>query len=156
MSPLPKAIRITIATLVVYALLVVTNLGEFWPFSIYPMFSRGGHPWSRALVRDVTSETEAIPWSPVSMSDLPGRPFALVPNDIDQIDLANFVSKTERWDDRRVEALRMLFSARLNGRRLLVMRADGRIDEDDSVRVQFIPYALLSPSGVEMNPSLNR
>jgi hypothetical protein len=151
-----KAKRIVLITVVVYALLVATHLGEFWPFSIYPMFSRGGHPWSRALVRDVTGETDAVPWTPVEKAELPGKPYALVPNGIDQIDLANFVSKTQHWDANRVAGLERMFHDQLEGRLLLIMRADGHIDEDDSVRVLFIPYALLGASGTELNPTLNR
>lgn len=37
--------------LVVYGLLVAIHLGEFWPFSIYPMFSQTGNPWTGAAER---------------------------------------------------------------------------------------------------------
>ena len=54
-----KALRITLGTLIVYALLVATHLGEFWPFSIYPMFSQAGNPWSRAVVREMPPGTDS-------------------------------------------------------------------------------------------------
>ena len=151
-----KSGRIVLATLLVYALLVVTHLGEFYPFSIYPMFSRGGHPWSRALVRDVTNVQDLSSWSVVTQEELPGEPYPLVPNGIDQIDFANFVSKTETWDGDRVAGLERMFYDQLAGRRLLVMRANGHIDDDDVVRVEFVPYALLESSGAVINPALNR
>jgi hypothetical protein len=40
--------------LLIYAVLVASHEGEFWPFSIYPMFSQAGNPWTRAMVIDVT------------------------------------------------------------------------------------------------------
>lgn len=33
------------ATMVVFAVLVGTHEGEFWTFSIDPMFSQAGNPW---------------------------------------------------------------------------------------------------------------
>ena len=151
-----RSVRVVLATLLVYILLVVTHLGEFYPFSIYPMFSRGGHPWSRAVVRDVSSVGELSSWSPVNSADLPGDPYPLVPNGIDQIDLANFVSKTEIWNEDRVAGLERMFYDQLDGRRLLVMRANGHIDEEDIVQVEFVPYALLDMSGTVLNPTLKR
>jgi hypothetical protein len=151
-----RAIRLLLATLLVYAALVVTHLGEFWPFSIYPMFSRGGHPWSRTLVRDVTTDSDSLDWREVTLGDLPGEPFALAPNGIDQIDLANFVSKTEHWNAARVAGLERMFYDQIETKRLLVFRADGRIDEDDTVRITFVPYALLGTGGTRLNPTLPR
>lgn len=53
-----RALHIVGGVLVVYALLVATHLGEFWPFSIYPMFSQAGTPWTRAVVRELPSQTD--------------------------------------------------------------------------------------------------
>ena len=39
-----KAGCLLVSLFMLQTLLVSTHLGEFWPFSIYPMFSRGGHP----------------------------------------------------------------------------------------------------------------
>lgn len=151
-----RAIRLVLATLVVYGALVVTHLGEFWPFSIYPMFSRGGHPWSRTLVRDITTAPDSLDWREVKLADLPGEPFALARNGIDQIDLANFVSRTEHWNAARISGLERMFHDQIERKRLLVFRADGRIDEDDSVRITFVPYALLEANGTQINPTLSR
>src|SRR5690606_30809333 len=91
-----RAGRVLLFSLAAYALLVGANEGEFWPFSIYPMFSQGGIPWSRAVVRDVSSEPVRS-WSTVQASDLPGEAYPLLEHGVDPIDLANFVSKSRVW-----------------------------------------------------------
>lgn len=134
---------------------MAANLGEFWPFSIYPMFSRGGIPWSRAVVREVPEDT--IRWEPVTLDNLPGGAYPLAEHGIDHIDLANFVSKTQVWDEERVAGLRRMFGqAELERRNLVVLRARGRITEDDSVRLSFIPYALLTADESKLNEDLLR
>lgn len=157
MHPRRTSVRLLTGTLLVYALLVATNLGEFWPFSIYPMFSQGGHPWSRALVRDVTHADAPVPWDTLTLADLPGEPFATLDHGIDPIDLANFVSKTKRWDAERLDGLARMFEAEhLDGRRLLVMRAHGRLSDSDTVAVSFVPYVLLQQDSLALNPHLPR
>ena len=150
-----KATTVLVATFLVYGVLVATHLGEFWPFSIYPMFSKGGNPWSRAVVRDVT-DAPPVSWEMMTAEELPGEPFATLPNGIDPIDLANFVSKTQRWDEDRVAGLRQMFYDQLDEHRLLVMRVNGKIDEGDSVAVVFVPYVLLEEDGATLNPALPR
>lgn len=151
-----KSLRIVAATLVVYAVLVTTHMGEFWPFSIYPMFSQGGNPWSRALVRDVSRETLSS-WAPVDLAHLPGEPYGVLEQGVDPIDLANFVSKTQTWDEERIAGLRRMFDAdRLDDRRLLVMRVNGRLKNGDSVVVECIPYVLLEQQASSLHPDLPR
>ena len=155
--PYKKSVRILGVTFLIYALLVATHLGEFWPFSIYPMFSKAGNPWSRAIVLDATESTPLESWEQVDAGSLPGIPVALTDYGVDPIDLANFVSKTETWDDDRVEGLRTMFKAdELGERHLLVMRARGEMDGEDSVLVYFEPYVLLHQSGATLNPELPR
>lgn len=151
-----RAGRVLVFAFVAYGVLVGTNLGEFWPASIYPMFSQGGIPWSRAAVRDVT-DVENVSWSAVSTDGLPGDPYPLLKYGVDPIDLANFVSKTKSWDDERVAGLRKMFGEQeLAERNLLVMRVNGRITSDDSVKVVFVPYALLTVDGNTLNEDLPR
>lgn len=151
---LRRAGRLLVGTLVVYALLVATHEGEFWPFSIYPMFSQAGNPWSRAVVRDVSEDTAALSWDTAARDELPGAPFPLRPNDIDNIDLANFVSKTDTWSPRRVNGLRSLFSDHLPDRDLLVMRVNGRMAAGDSVVVDYVPYVYMSADSTALRPAL--
>ena len=142
-------------TFLAYALLVATNLGEFWPFSIYPMFSQGGIPWSRAVVREVESDPDSVRWHAVSAGELPGEPYALLDYGISPIDLANFVSKSRVWNENRVAGLRRMFGEEELGRNsLLVMRVNGRITPDDSVQVSFVPYVYLGADSSRLNPEI--
>lgn len=155
MSPaLRRAGRFLLGTLLVFALLVATHRGEFWPFSIYPMFSQAGDPWSRAVVRDLSSDTSSLQWEAMSLNDVPGRPFALRPNGVNNIDLANFVSKTERWTPKRREGLRSLFRSHLPDHDLLVMRVNGRMVEGDSIEVEFVPYVHMTSDSTVLHPKL--
>ncbi len=156
MNPNRRAGRVVVFALVAYGALVGANLGEFWPFSIYPMFSQGGNPWSRSVVRDVT-EADSIFWDSHSFAELPGEPYPLLDHGVDPIDLANFLSKSSRWDDQRVAGLHNMFAAHtLEERKLLVMRVNGRITPEDSVTFEFVPYALLTSETSTLNPSLPR
>ena len=137
-----------------YALLVGFNLGEFWPFSIYPMFSQGANPWSRALVREMPPQ-DSIRWGTTDLENLPGAPFSVTSVGVDPIDLANFVSKTKSWNTTRIEALRnMFFVDSDDQRRLLVFKVQGRLSESDEVLLTATPYVLLSPGNNKANPSL--
>ena len=151
-----RSAQALLLTLFVYALLVATHKGEFWPFSIYPMFSQAGDPWSRAVVRDVSAEVDSTAWTPYQAPDrLPGTAFALGPHDIVPIDLANFVFKTETWTPRRVEGLRTMFRGSLDNRSLLVMRVNGRLTPTDSIVVEYVPHAYLGPDTTALNPDLS-
>ena len=156
MNPHRRAGRIVLFTLIAYGTLVGANLGEFWPFSIYPMFSQGGNSWSRAAVRDVT-HVDSTTWETTSFSELPGEPYPLLDHGIDPIDLANFISKSKRWDEPRVAGLAKMFASHtLEDQRLLVMRVNGRITPDDSVIVEFIPHALLTSESTTLSEVLPR
>ena len=148
-----KSIALLLGTFVAYGVLVATNEGEFWPFSIYPMFSQAGKPWSRAVVVEV--EDDIIAWDTLTASELPGRPYALLEHGIDPIDLSNFVSKTRVWDEARVSGLHRMFGYR-GGEygKLVVMRVNGVLTPSDSVILNFVPYAALSDEGVDLNPVL--
>ena len=155
--PHRRSMRAVGVVLLVYAVLVATHLGEFWPFSIYPMFSQAGNPWSRAIVRDISNESDAIDWRQVDATSLPGKPVALTDHGVDPIDLANFVSKTEVWDGNRVEGLRNMFRAdQLGDQRLLVFRARGEMNDADLVALYFEPYVAFDKEGAQVNPALRR
>lgn len=157
-----RSMRVLGIVLVCYTLLVATHKGEFWPFSIYPMFSQAGRPWTRALVRAVppsTSNAEAAQamWETASLEDLPGEAFPLLPHGTFQNDLSNYVSKTEVWDARRIRGLRGFFNKPMEEKpahRLLVMRVRGRL-AGDSVAVVATPLALLSADTTRFNPHLD-
>ncbi|MBB4070129.1 hypothetical protein GGQ18_002737 [Salinibacter ruber] len=150
-----RALQIVGGVLVVYALLVATHLGEFWPFSIYPMFSQAGNPWTRAMVREMPSQTDpdTLSWDAVSLQSLPGASYPLAPKGINQNDVANYVSKTDQWSDERVQGLRSLFTkGRSLSAPLLVFRVRGELNSD-SVGVAATPVLLFAPDTTRINPS---
>lgn len=130
------------------------ELGEFWPFSIYPMFSQGGNPWKRSLVRELPDADAPDRWQPRTFDTLPGTPYALNDVGILQNDIANFISKTKVWNARRVAGMRRTFGDELDTKYLMIYRAQGRIDAD-SVAVVFTPFLLLAPDSTYFNPNLS-
>lgn len=147
------------SVLFVYALTVAVNLGEFWPFSIYPMFSQAGNPWSRSMVREVAAD-DSLSWDVIPLADVPGLPYGVRSGGVDPIDLANFVSKTEVWDQDRVAALSLMLLADppREPLRLMVYRVRARLTEEDSVAITATPYVLvgtdLVPDVSHLNPEL--
>jgi hypothetical protein len=118
------------------------------------MFSQAGGAWSRAVVREVPPDLAS--WDTLSVDTLPGAPFPLKPAGVDNKDLSNFVSKTERWDAERVHGLRSLFRRHLSpGRALLVMRVNGRLSAGDAVTMAFVPYVYLRPDTSLVHPALD-
>ncbi|UXP30912.1 hypothetical protein N6H18_11175 [Reichenbachiella agarivorans] len=154
-----KTSQLLIGSFLVYALLVATHLGEFWPFSVYPMFSQAGRPWNRSLVRDVDANMISSDdlWKEVKLGDLPGEPVPMVPLGISQNDMANMVSKTKVWDSDRVLGLRKLFDKYLDEKIFLVFKAHGeKVDnEEEPVSVKFTPFILLSADTTIFNPNLD-
>ncbi len=132
----------------IVTILLATNLGEFWPFSIYPMFSRAGRPWTRSIVREL-EPGEAIPSGALAYDELPGRPFGLNPNGLQQNDVANIASKTIEWTPKRVEALGHLFAKVSHSRRLLLLSAHGEL-VNGQVEVRFKPLAELDARGARV------
>lgn len=152
-GPLKRAKKATFVTLVVYALLVATHLGEFWPFSIYPMFSQGGRTWVRSVVRDVSAE-EAVSWQTVGLDELPGKTFPMAPTGVNQNDVANFVSKSADWGPNRVGAMRALFGPNLQESSLQVFRVEGRLTPERQVEVRYEPFILMTPDTTLFGPRI--
>jgi len=135
-----------LGTFIAFALLVSTNLGEFWPFSIYPMFSQAGKPWQRAIVRDVSDvEPAEIGWHAVGLDALPGEAYPVESKGINQNDVANFLSKTPSWSQKRIAAFRRLFGNDLTDRTLLAYKVRGMLQNDGSVDVTYMPWVLMMP-----------
>ncbi|MEX1063288.1 MAG: hypothetical protein WEC12_06770 [Balneolaceae bacterium] len=151
-----KSVKIILATLLVYSLLVATHEGEFWPFSIYPMFSKAGNPWTRALVVDVTDVSDSSMWKVSDRDNLAGAPVPVRNYGVDQIDFSNFISKTETWDRNRKQALITMFGKEdLLGRRLMIMKVDGRFSDADNVEIKVTPFLMLTADSVLTNPFLS-
>lgn len=151
-----KSSRYLLFVLVIYAVLVAPHEGEFWPFSIYPMFSKAGQPWTRAIARDMTSTPEQQRWETTDLQGLHGSPVSLQDFGVDQIDYANFVSKTDHWDHKRQTALQQMFgSQNLADKKVMVMKVSGLFNNQDSIVVQAVPLFLVSGDTVRSNPTLS-
>lgn len=151
-----KAIRILGSVLVVYVLLVATHRGEFWPFSIYPMFSKAGNSWTRSLVREAPRDTDpdTLDWSAVALEGVPGSVYPLEPRGINQNDVANYVSKTQEWTEKRIRGLRSLFAKnRELSTSLLMMKVRGALN-DGEVDITATPILLFNPDTTHLRPGL--
>lgn len=152
-----KGIKIIGVIFVLYAVLVASHEGEFWPFSIYPMFSQAGNPWTRAMVLDVTDLPDDQIWETHSLYNRFAEPVPLKEHGIDQIDFSNFISKTENWTPERREALRYMFGQnRLGPERWMASKVRGQLVQEDSVIVEIKPFLLVTADTVRMNPTLDK
>lgn len=140
-----KALKVLLAVAIV---LLATHKGEFWPFSIFPMFSKAGRPFTRSVVREL-APGETYARTPQTLASLPGRPFPLQPVDIAQNDVASMVSASGPWTPERVESARRLFASQLAAHRLLVLSAQGAPSER-GVDVTFRPLLELSSQGAKV------
>ncbi len=150
-----RSIRITGAILLIYALLVSSHLGEFWPFSIYPMFSQAGGQWTRVLVQDLTPASGQLIWETTNIENLHGPPVALNKLGINQIDFSDFVSKTDVWNETRKNALLQKFPPdSLQQNQWMITKVQGRLTHKDSVIVDAVPFLMVSGDSVITNPTL--
>ncbi|MGH1344872.1 MAG: hypothetical protein ACRBN8_25145 [Nannocystales bacterium] len=156
--PLGRRAMLTLAgTFGVYAGLTATHRGEFWPLSIFPMFSLAGRPWRRALMVALAEPAEAFVWTPTTLEALPGSPASTTSVGLSANDMSKFVQLTEDWDAARVATLREFWQPMLDeGATLLLYRADGHLDDDDGVITELVPLVMLRPEGHEVNPNLNQ
>lgn len=133
-------------TLVVWALAVLPHHGEFWPFSIYPMFARAGRPWTNALMLEVSGPQDPGPWR---LDRLPGRVYPTTLAGVSAMDLSQLVKLTSEWTDERVRLLRKLFAPALaEGRTLMLVRADGHWVHEAEVELTGI--VVLGPEHTEL------
>lgn len=151
-----KGMKIIGISLLIYGLLVATHKGEFWPFSIYPMFSKAGQPWTRAIVLDVTDLSEGEIWQTRTLHDLSVEPVPIGDFGIDQIDYSNFMSKTDNWTESRRNALQRMFGPENVGQqRWMASKAHGELIGTDSVAVRIVPFLLVTADSVYTNPNLS-
>lgn len=151
-----KGIYILVGIFAVYVALTATHKGEFWPFSIYPMFSQAGHPWDHALVRKVTDRPANINWRSKTKSELPGTPFALNKIGINQNDLSAYIDKQHHWNKEKIQGLRAYFGKELNRGSFLIFKVHGQLrpDRNDTVTVKYIPFVLIRKDTTLFNPRI--
>jgi hypothetical protein len=150
-----KALRVLLAVFIINTILVAFHKGEFWPMSVYPMFSKAGKPWTRALVHDYTGLPDSTLWLVRTYDNLPGKNVSVRAMGVDQIDYSNFVSKTKNWNPERVTALRfMLGEDQFKEKDLMIMKVNGQLIGKDSVGVEIVPYLLFKSDTTLFNPYL--
>ena len=148
-------IKVIGVSLLVYALLVAPHEGEFWPFSIYPMFSQAGNPWTRAMVLDVTTKPDAKLWEKQSLVSRDSDVVPVLDYGVDQIDFSNFVIKTQNWTPSRREALKEMFGASsISDERWMVSKVRGELIGRDSVSIEITSFIMLTPDSTYLNPNL--
>lgn len=150
-----RGIKILGVTLLIYAILVAPHEGEFWPFSIYPMFSQAGNPWTRAMVLDVSDQEMEDVWEPVLLDNLEADVVPVGDHGVDQIDFSNFVVKTHNWTQERQRALISMFGrSEIGNSRWMVSKARGELIGQDSVAIEITPFILITADSTITNPNL--
>jgi hypothetical protein len=131
-----------------YALLVGTHKGEFFPFSLFAMFSSGGRPWVRATVRELKGETAELSCASVPAEALPGEPFPIRTVGLDQNDLSKFLLPLA-IDPVAADLvlLERMFDVPRRTRELVIYRARGAREANGSIQVRYRALAAVGPSG---------
>lgn len=156
LSSAKRGLKVIGISLLIYALLVASHEGEFWPFSIYPMFSQAGNPWTRAIVLDVTDLDAEEIWNSYSLENRTAGVVPVKSYRVDQIDFSNFVSKTQNWTDSRRAALIQMFGAnQIGDRQWMVSKASGELVGADSVAIRITPFIKLTSNSTFLNPNLS-
>jgi len=147
--------RIIGIVLLVNILLVSTHRGEFWPFSIFPMFSQAGNPWSRGVVENVQDSTRSNLWQTKPIAEIDSRILPLEKYGIHEIDYANYISKTKNWNAKKINGLRSTFQIDNHpGQMWIASRVVGSLTDQDSVKIQAIPMFLFTADTTIKNPNL--
>lgn len=150
-----KGLKIIGILFLVHALLVATHEGEFWPFSIFPMFSQAGNPWARAMVLDVSELDDSEMWEEQAYP-LPSDEdvVSLRSLGIDQIDYSNFVVRTTDWTDSRQLALHSMFGAEsLKNKKWMIVIVRGALTDSDAVESTVEPVILLTEDEIWLKNS---
>jgi len=142
-----RATKALIGVAIAHALLAATHGGEFWPFSIYPMFSKAGRPWARALVIEASpsplgQQLDAQYW----LDDLPGAPLGLEALGIPQNDLSSLVQRADHWGAPEIAALKRLFGSLPCQHALIVLVVRGMLAEG-AVQYAATPVGALQCAG---------
>lgn len=147
--------KILFWVMLVNILLVASHEGEFWPFSIFPMFSQAGNEWSRGVVEQVSDSTRADLWQTKSIKEIEGRILPLKDYGIHEIDFANYITKTKVWNEKRLNGMRSTFQIdQYPGEMWLATKVQGYMNEEDSVVIEAIPMFLFTADTTIKNPKL--
>lgn len=150
-----KGLKVIGILFLAHALLSATHEGEFWPFSIFPMFSQAGNPWARAMVLDVSELEDSNMWSereyPLPSDEAVVSLRAL---GIDQIDYSNFVVRTTEWTESRQRSLHSMFgSEALRDNQWMIVIVRGALSGDNKVESSIEPILLLTEDEIRLKNS---
>ncbi len=153
-----KKQKVLITIFIVFGILVAPHEGEFWPFSIFPMFSQAGNPWVRSHVRVVDTPPEQQNWQAVYENELDGRVLAMTSIGVNQNDVSNFVSKTTDWNDRALSNMRNLLGDVTSRENIVIYRVEGRLRAEtrDSVIIEYTPFIMMTPDTTLTHPDISR
>lgn len=123
-----RAGRLLLVLFALNGVLVATHLGEFWPFSIYPMFSQATTEIHNVVVRQISEEEAAQDiFADQPANDLMGEPYGVRERGVDPVDLAKYVRLTKDWDDDRLRGLVRMFAPSMGDEKLVVLEVRGDI-----------------------------
>ena len=139
--------------LCLYAFLTATHQGEFWPFSIYPMFSKAGTPWVKVVTRQVSVAPDTNDWKVILSPDkLSGKPLALRKVGTNRNDLANYITQTQNWNGESIRGLRGLLNGATRESPLLVYKVTGTLNSaNDSVMVEYVPFLYVTTHAAQFS-----
>lgn len=147
-----KTGRVLAAVVFLYAALVAGHLGEFWPFSIYPMFSQAGHEWSKSLVMEQEPGSGIPDWQIGTEEILSGSPFALDEVGLNQNDLAEILTKNAVWSPSLLRQVRAFFGDRVDRQAYLIYLAKGSLTEDRQLAIRYTPAVYFGPDTTLVHP----
>ncbi len=153
-----KKKKVLIIVFLIFGVLVAPHEGEFWPFSIFPMFSQAGNPWTRSHVRVVDTPPESQSWQIVTEDGLDGRVLAMRSIDVNQNDVSNFVSKTTDWNERALNNMRNLLGEVTTRENIVIYKVNGRLHSEsrDSVLIEYTPLIMFTPDTTLTHPDIPR
>jgi hypothetical protein len=147
--------KILLITILINIVLVSTHRGEFWPFSIFPMFSIAGQPFVRGVVVEVEDLSQAGLWEVKPLSEIDDRVIPLQKYGISPFDFANYIKKTEHWDAEKINGLRSTFQIeRYPDKMWMITRVKGFFNEDNEIFIYTYPMFLLTSDTTYKNPNL--
>jgi hypothetical protein len=121
-----KAIYLLAGILVAYIALTATHKGEFWPFSIYPVFSQGAHPWDYAVVRGVNLNSKGPVWTKKTVKQLRGDLIGLNHLGLTQTKLSVFLDQKWPPNETKIQLLRKYFKNKLSDKNILIYKVHGQ------------------------------
>jgi hypothetical protein len=143
-----KTLALSLLGVYAFLVLILVREGEFWPFSRFPMFSRAGRGWERALVREIKAREAAEPLTEVWEDELPGKRFRLNRFRINQDDLSQVVQRMQGgFAPEHGALLEKYFDDSRRTRYLVLYSVRGNFRPDRSVRIRYRPLAVIGPDG---------